>query len=212
MSVAKRVVQRQKSVPVRSESHVRVRRRTGERYADVCIAERNRWGGPSVKVSGRISYQQKTPLAIFDIRPGLWNGVTAQCYIDNVLRPVVLPYMAAHPGMMFQQDNAWPHTGRITSQFLQQNNTDPLPWPSMSPDLCLIEHLWDQLGQRINPLPHPPRNVAELHQVVPAEWNALPQYKINTFIGSMRRCCVACVAANGGQTGYWLYPVCICEL
>ena len=58
--------------------------------------------------------------------------------------------MAAHPEMMFQQNNARPHTARITKQFLEQNNIDQLPWTSMSPDLNPIEHLWDQLGERID--------------------------------------------------------------
>ena len=108
--------------------------------------------------------------------------------------------MAAHPGMKFQQGNARPHTARITTQFLQQNNIDLLPWPSMAQDLSPIEHLWDQIGQRINARSYPPRNVAELRQAVQAESNALPQNSINTLIGSMRRRCVACVAANGGHT------------
>ena len=81
---------------------------------------------------------------------------------------------------------------RITTEFLLQYNIDLLPWPSMSPDLSVIEHLWDQLGQRISAHPHPPRNVAELRQVVQAESKALPQYRkdlpqyrINTLIRSM---------------------------
>ena len=164
-------------------------------------------------VWGGISYQQRTPLVIFDVLlPWRGNGVTAHRYIDNVLRPVVFLCMAAHSGMTFQQNDARPHTARITTHFIQQNNIDLLPWPSMFPDLSPIEHLWDQIGQRINACPHPPRNVAELCQVVQAEWNVLPKYRINTLIGSMRRRFVAFVAANGGHTRYWLYPVCICEL
>ena len=120
-----------------SDGRVRIWQGSGERYTDACMVERNHWGGPRAMVWGRISYQQRTPLVIFDVRPGRRNGVTAQRYIENVLHSVVLPFMAAHPGMTVQQDNARPHTARITTQFLQQNNIDLLPWPSMSPDLSI---------------------------------------------------------------------------
>ena len=47
---------------------------TGESYTDVCMVERNHWVGLSVMVWGGISYQQRAPLVIFDIRPGRGNG------------------------------------------------------------------------------------------------------------------------------------------
>ena len=104
-SVAKRVVQRWKSVPVRSEQRLCQGMAKNWQVLYWCVYH-NRWGSLSIMVWDWISYQQRTPLVIFDVGPGGGNGVTAQCYIDSVLHPVVLPFMAAHPGMMFQQDNA----------------------------------------------------------------------------------------------------------
>ena len=73
------------------------------------------------------------PVIFQNIGPGRGNGVTAQRYINQVLR--------LH---MFQQDNARAHTARITRDFLQQHNIRLLPWPALSPDLNPIEYLWDE--------------------------------------------------------------------
>ncbi|GFX01096.1 transposable element Tcb2 transposase [Trichonephila clavipes] len=48
------------------------------------------------------------------------------------------------PGAIFQQDNARPHTARVSQDCLCTVST--LPWPARSPDLSPIEHIWDHLG------------------------------------------------------------------
>ncbi|GFW66955.1 transposable element Tcb2 transposase [Trichonephila clavipes] len=51
------------------------------------------------------------------------------------------------PRSLFQQDNARPHTARL-SQDCTRSVTTP-PWPARSPYLSSIEHIWDYLGRRV---------------------------------------------------------------
>ncbi|GFU67322.1 uncharacterized protein TNCV_3556481 [Trichonephila clavipes] len=47
------------------------------------------------------------------------------------------------PRAIFQQDNARLHTARVAQDFLRHFQT--LPWPTRSPDLSSVKHVWDQL-------------------------------------------------------------------
>jgi transposase len=40
--------------------------------------------------------------------------------------------------------------------YLEQNNINVLPWPSKSPHLNPIEHIWDQLDKRVRQRQPPP--------------------------------------------------------
>ncbi|UYV66867.1 K02A2.6-like, partial [Cordylochernes scorpioides] len=120
--------------------------------------------------------------------------MTAQRYVDDVLRPVTLPYLQGVPNALYQQDNARPHTARISQPDLQ--DVQMLPWPPYSPDLSPIEHVWDIIGRRLHALPQP-RSEDELWQMVEREWRAIPQDAIRTLIDSLPRRVAACIAVRG---------------
>ncbi|GFT48443.1 transposable element Tcb1 transposase [Trichonephila clavipes] len=67
--------------------------------------------------------------------------LTGQCYVDDILRPHIGPFLNGLPGAIFQQDNALPHTARVVQDFLRHFET--LPCPARSPDLSPVEHVWD---------------------------------------------------------------------
>ena len=131
--------------------------------------------------------------------------LTGMYYRDNIIEPLVVPFAAAHGNRFrFQDDNACAQCAHVVLNHLQTRGIQSLPWPAMSPDLSPIEHIWDILGRRVQGHVPAPRNLQEMANVLQEEWRRIPQNDIRRLVGSMRRRCVACPAANGGQTRYWL--------
>ncbi|UYV63067.1 hypothetical protein LAZ67_2003045 [Cordylochernes scorpioides] len=166
---------------------VRVWRRRGERSNPAAIVERPTVRQPGIMVWGAIAYDSRSPLL------RIQGTMTAQRYVDDVLRPVTLPYLQGVPNALYQQDNARPHTARISQRALQ--DVQMLPWPPYSPDLSSIEHVWDIIGRRLHALPQP-RSEDELWQMVEREWRAIPQDAIRTLIDSLPRRVAACIAVR----------------
>ena len=175
---------------------IRVYRRPGERFSDDCVVETDRFGGGSVLIWGGICAGRKTPIVF------IAGNLTAQRYRDEVLDITLLPFMNMYgPGLTFQQDNARPHTARLTRQHLQQHNVTVMNWPSRSPDLSPIEHIWDELKRNVRKN-HNPQSLRELRQAVQRGWYNLPEQTVQRYVNSMRNRCLAVVRANGGHTPY----------
>ena len=149
-------------------------------------------GGGGVTVWGAISNTGRSQLV------RVQGNLTAA---QDVLQPHVLPLMGT-PGAVFQQDNARSHTARIIVAYFNNQNIRTLPWPSVSPDLSPIEHLWDELDRRLRVRNVPPATPDELFAVLQEDWETIPRQTIQHLIASMPRRCRAVIQANGGHTRY----------
>ena len=144
---------------------------------------------------GAIFYARKTQLV--DIPCNL----NAARYRDEVLTQHMPPTMNLRMEV-FQHGNARPHTSRATVDFLSNKNVTVLPWPSKSPDLNPIEHLWDELDRRVRIRQPVPQTLQELQQALQQAWRRILQDRIRRWIECMPRRVRAVLHANDGNNIY----------
>ena len=71
------------------------------------VVEKHHFGGGSMMVWCGISPQNKTDVQVID------ENMNVQRYQDEILTPVVTPFILAHPHLMMQ-DNATSHSARAS--------------------------------------------------------------------------------------------------
>ena len=98
-------------------------------------------------------------------------------------------------------DNARPHVARICKQFLTRNNVNVLPWPTVSPDMNPIEHIWDYFGRKVRARGNV-HNHRDLENALIQESNKIPNVVIRRYVRSMQDRLVACINGRGGHTRY----------
>ncbi len=152
----------------RADGRQRVWRCVGERFADVNVVERVAHVGGGVMVWAGVCYGQRTQVHFID---GILN---AQRYHDEILRPIVVPFIHDHtsccsmimhgPMLHGSVHNSWKLK---TSQFLHGKHTP-------------IEHVWDALVRRIRQHVPVPANIQQLRTAIEEEWTNIPQATIRT--------------------------------
>ena len=138
-------------------------------------------------VWGGISAHGRTSLVIIN------GNLNAHCYLEEVVRPHVLPFVhGQRKNMTFQQDNARPHVACLIMNFLRHENVLVMAWPSMSPDLSPIEPVWDEMDRRLRQQPNQPVTLQGLGETL----QEIPQAFHANLVASMRRRCQECVNAR----------------
>ncbi|GFW23544.1 transposable element Tcb2 transposase [Trichonephila clavipes] len=116
------------------DNHVCVWRPSDECLNPAFVLQRHTTPTAGVMVWGAIAYNTWSPLVM------IRGTITAQWYVHDMLQPHVLLLMQWLPGAIFQQDNALPHSERVSQDCLHTVTT--LPWSARSPYLSPIEHIW----------------------------------------------------------------------
>ncbi len=153
--------------------------RKGEEYKEKCMVPTVKHGGGSVLMWGCMSAAGVGELHFID---GIMNS---QMYC-SILKEKMLPSLRAiGRGALFQHDNDPKHTSKATVGFLKKNRVKVIQWPSMSPDLNPIEHLWGILKRQVEH--HSPSSIQSLKKVILEEWKKIDLAKCRQLVHSMPR-------------------------
>ncbi|GFY02568.1 transposable element Tcb2 transposase [Trichonephila clavipes] len=170
----------------------------GSRNNPAFVHESVKFGAGGVLVYGGIFIDGRTYLYI--IRDG---PLTARRYRDEILRPIVVPYAAAiGDDFILMDDNCRQHRANLVEDFLFEEGIVRMEWPTCSPDMNPIEHVWDALGKRVAGRQPPPQTLQELERALLEEWDRIPQLVINSLIDSMLQWCSTLLAIRGNHTPY----------
>ncbi len=75
-----------------------------------------------------------------------------------------------------------------------------MAWPSMSPDLNPMEHMWGILKRKVEK--HRVSNIQQLSDVITEEWKRMPATTCAVLVNSIPRRIKAVLYNNGAPTKY----------
>ncbi|QRV89356.1 Transposable element Tcb2 transposase [Ceratobasidium sp. AG-Ba] len=104
--------------------------------------------------------------------------------------------------IIFQQDNDLKHTSLVAREWFKSHRIEVTPWLASSPDLNIIEHVWEFLDRKVCSRDVLPRNKAELWEALKEEWYHIPLIFIEKLYDSIPSRLQAVIDAKGGNTRY----------
>ena len=98
------------------------------------------------------------------------------------------------------EDNAPCHKSKYTNARFEELNIIRMLWPTNSPDLNPIEHIWYYIKKRV--WERHPRTLKDLQEAIRLEWSMIPKDYVLELIDLMVERIEAVIAAEGGHTKY----------
>ena len=164
-----------------------------------------KYGGGSIMIWGCMTWDGPGFLAKID------SGLDSELYIrilqDELLNTIDW-YNIDPEQFIFQQDNDPKHTAKAVKSYLASIGLAEatgrlLTWPSNSPDLNPIEHLWQHLKRKLREHGSIPEGMLELWERVQRIWEEeTPVEVCRNLIRSMPERMQAVIEAKGGNTRF----------
>ena len=126
--------------------------------------------------------------------------MNANMYYDILKQRMIPSLRRLGCRAVFQHDNDPKHNSKTTTALLKKLRVKLMDWPSLSPDLNPIEHLWGILKWKVEE-----RKVSNIHQlcdVIMEEWKRTPVATCEALVNSMLKRVKAVLENNGGHTKF----------
>lgn len=172
-----------------------IRRPIGTRYDPKYQLPTVKHGGGSCMVWGCFSGRGMGPLYHIE-------GIMDRFKYKDILETVMWPHADRCLGrkFIFQQDNDPKHKSKTVQDWFLQHRIKLMDWPSQSPDLNIIEPMWEVLARHVQG--KRARNSKEKFDQLLEAWASIPDETIQSLIESMPRRCQAVIDAKGYATKY----------
>ena len=181
-----------------SDGFKHVWRRPGEEYKDKCVMPTLKHGGGNVMVWGSMSAAGVGELHFIE------GNMDSNMYWEILQLRMISSLQKLGLRAKFQHDKDPKQTATALLKSLRVKVMD---WPSMSPDLNPIEHLWGILKWKVEV--RKVLNICQLHDVVMEEWKSIPVATCEVLVNSTPRRIKALLDNDGGQTKYWQLTWCM---
>lgn len=121
------------------------------------------WGG--------ICFETRTVIVPINRRE-----LNAEYYVEHILDKHVMPF--SHfigDAFLLMRDNERPHVARTIVEYLQDVDVQTMMWLQQSPDMNLIEHLWNRLKRAVRRSHPAPTTFDELTRVLKTSCEGIPK-------------------------------------
>lgn len=181
------------------DGNKRVWRRPGSKLLDHHVRKVIKFGGGNMMVWGAICYKGVGKLIFVN---GRMDSEQYQSILGLGYNMTIDMHDIDRSNLIFQQDNDPKHTSKSTRGWMEANEFNVLEWPSNSPDMNPIEHVWNDVNMRVRKNHPQAKNILELRSQVEEEWyKTSPEY-IKGLFESMPRRIKALLDARGRNTKY----------
>ena len=155
------------------------------------------FGGGSLMVWAGIGWSVRTELVFI-------NGRMNSIQYRDMLKKYLLPFTNRISGQNWtlQQDNCTVHTSNLMQNWFHTENIDVLDWPSLSPDLNIIENMWGELVRRVYANGRQFSTVPSLKSVIIEEWETISQSYVQNLFNSMNDRLFEVIRRNGRKIDY----------